>query len=216
VRYSADRGRSSRDGSQAAAGGAGLAGEGLYRLSPPMPRRARLVPLLVALALAALSVGVTACGYSSDSKDVVEGQVVKLGELKYQVIFSRFLNPNDSEDAAYLVGQPPPAKGSNYFGVFLEVKNNSEGTQKLASSFKITDSGGQAFEAIPSESLYAFPVGGEVESQEPIPTPDSTPQQGPIEGSLVLFQLPASASENRPLTLHINGPEGPAEVTLDL
>lgn len=181
-----------------------------------MPRRTRLVPLLAALALAALSVGVTACGYSSNSKDVVEGQVVKLGELKYQVIFSRFLNPNDNEDAAYLVGQPPPAKGSNYFGVFLEVKNNSEETQKLASSFKITDAGDQTFEAIPSASLYAFPAGGEVESQEPIPTPDSTPQQGPIEGSLVLFQLPASASENRPLTLSIEGPEGPAEVTLDL
>jgi hypothetical protein len=55
-----------------------------------------------------------------------------------------------------------------------------------------------------------------VESQEPIPTPDSTPQQGPIEGSLVLFQLPSSASESRPLTLSIEGPEGPAEVTLDL
>ena len=45
---------------------------------------------------------------------------------------------------------------------------------------------------------------------------DSTPQQGPIEGSLVLFELPASASENRPLTLSIPGPEGPAKVTLDL
>ena len=45
---------------------------------------------------------------------------------------------------------------------------------------------------------------------------DSTPQQGPIEGSLVLFLLPDSASENRPLTLEVEGPEGPAEVTLDL
>ena len=42
------------------------------------------------------------------------------------------------------------------------------------------------------------------------------PEQGPIEGSLVLFELPASASENRPLTLSIPGPEGPAAVTLDL
>jgi hypothetical protein len=181
-----------------------------------MPRRDRLVPLLAALVLAALALLVSACGYSSDSKQVIEGEVVKLGELKYQVVFSRFLNPNDTEDSAYLVGQPPPPKGSNYFGVFLEVKNNSEDTQKLASSFTITDAGEQTFEAIPSESLYAFPFGGKVESQEPIPAPDSTPQQGPIEGSLVLFQLPGEASENRPLTLHIASPEGPAEVTLDL
>jgi|SRR6476469_4803189 len=182
-----------------------------------MPRRTRLVlPLLAALALGLLALTVSACGYSSDSKEVVEGEVVELGELKYQVVFSRFLNPNDNEDSAYLVGQPPPEKGSTYFGVFLEVQNKSEETQKLAETFTIMDADDEEFEAIPSESLYAFPFGGEVESQEPIPAPDSTPQQGPIEGSLVLFELTSDASENRPLTLFIDGPEGPAEVTLDL
>ena len=65
-------------------------------------------------------------------------------------------------------------------------------------------------------SLYAFPIGGEIESQEQIPVLDSTPQQGSIEGSVVLFDLPATASENRPLTLEIPGPGGPAEVKLDL
>lgn len=182
-----------------------------------MPRRTRLVlPLLAALLLGLVAITVSACGYSSDSKKVAEGEAVDLGELKYQVVFSRFLNPNDNEDSAYLVGQPPPRKGSTYFGVFLEVQNKSEDTQKLASSFRITDTEGEVFDAIPSESLYAFPLGGEVESQEPIPAPGSTPQQGPIEGSLVLFQLSEAANENRPLILSIEGPEGPAEVTLDL
>jgi hypothetical protein len=182
-----------------------------------MPRRTRLVlPMLAALVLAVLTVTISACGYSSESKDVVEGEVVELGDLKYQVIFSRFLNPNDNEDSAYLVGQPPPQKGSSYFGIFLEVQNKSEENQKLAETFTIADADEETFDAIPSESLYAFPFGGEVEPQEPIPAPDSTPQQGPIEGSLVLFELPPSASENRPLTLSIDGPEGPAEVTLDL
>jgi hypothetical protein len=182
-----------------------------------MPRRTRLVlPLLAALALAVLTATISACGYSSDSKDVVEGEVVELGDLKYQVVFSRFLNPNDNEDSAYLVGQPASKKGSAYFGVFLEVQNKSEENQKLAETFTLADADEETFDAIPSESLYAFPFGGEVEPQEPIPAPDSTPQQGPIEGSLVLFELPSSASENRPLTLSIDGPEGPAEVTLDL
>jgi hypothetical protein len=45
---------------------------------------------------------------------------------------------------------------------------------------------------------------------------DSTPQQGPIEGSVVLFELPETASENRPLTLEIESPDGKGEVTLDL
>jgi len=181
-----------------------------------MPRLDQFAPLLAALALSVFALSASGCGYSSDSKEVVEGEVVELGDLKYQVIFSRFLNSSDNEDSAYLVGQQPPPKGSTYFGVFLEVQNKSEETQKLAGSFKITDAGGQTFDAIPSESLYAFPVGGEVESQEPIPLPDSTPQQGPIAGSLVLFQLPATASENRPLILSIEAPGGPAEVTLDL
>jgi hypothetical protein len=181
-----------------------------------MSRRRLVPPLLAALALACLAISVSACGWSSDSKEVVEGEVVELGDLKYQVIFSRFLNPKDNEDSAYLVGQPPPEEDSSYFGVFLEVQNKSEETQALADSASISDADHQTFEAIPSESLYAFPFGGEVEPQEPIPSPDTTPQQGPIQGSLVLFELPASASEARPLTLSIPGPGGPAKVTLDL
>lgn len=172
--------------------------------------------LLAALLLVGAVLALSACGWSSDSKDVVEGEPVELGELSYNVVFSRFLNPDDNEDSAYLVGQPPSAPGHTYFGVFLEVQNESEEPQTLADSFTISDAGHETFEALDSESLYALPFGGEVESQEQIPVLDSTPQQGPIEGSLVLFELPASASESRPLTLSIPGPEGPATVTLDL
>ncbi len=179
------------------------------------PRRT-VSPLLAALALLALTLGVSACGWTNESKQAVEGEPVKLGELKYNVVFSRYLNRHDNEDSAYLAGQSPPKRGSNYFGVFLEVQNKSEADQTLASEFSIKDAGEQEFTAIPSKSLYAFPAGGKVEPQEPIPAPDSTPQQGPIEGSLVLFELPGSVSENRPLTLFIAGPEGPAEITLDL
>lgn len=160
--------------------------------------------------------GLSACGYSSDSKEVVEGEPVKLGELQYNVIFSRFLNPNDTEDAAYLVGQPAPEPETTYFGVFFEVQNESDEPQTLPDSVTITDADEEEFKAVSSESLYALPFGGEVEAEEQIPVLDSTPQQGPIAGSLVLFKLPDSASENRPLTLHIPGPDGPAEVTLDL
>jgi hypothetical protein len=183
-----------------------------------MSRNRRFVlPLLAALALAVLALGVTACGYSSDSKDVVEGESVNLGDLQFNVIFSRYLNPNDTEDSAYLVGQKPPPNGSTYFGVFLLVQNESNESLPLPSTVHITDATHEDYELIPSESLYAFPFGEELEEQEQIPLTDSTPQQGPIEGSLALFLLPEDASENRPLTLHIPGAEGDeAEVTLDL
>lgn len=179
------------------------------------PRRNSL-PLLAALALAIAAIGVAGCGSESHSKDVVEGQPVTLGELKYNVIFSRFLNRSDNEDSAYLVGQQQAPPGSAYFGVFVEVQNESEEPQRLADSFTITDADHETFEALESESLYALPFGGEVEAQEQVPVLDSTAQQGTIEGSLILFELPASASENRPLVLSIPGPEGPATVTLDL
>lgn len=182
-----------------------------------MARRRFLQPLFLAALLGALAVGLTACGSSSDSKHVSEGEAVHLGELQFNVVFSRYLNPNDSEDSAYLVGQPPPPEGSTYFGIFFQVQNESNEPQKLPSTLEITDASEQHYELIPSESLYAFPFGTEVESQEQVPELDSTPQQGPIEGSLALFLLPSSASDNRPLTLHIPGANGEdAEVTLDL
>jgi hypothetical protein len=181
------------------------------------PNRRIVLPLLAALALAALAVGVSACGYSSSSKDVSEGESVKLGDLQFNVVFSRYLNPSDNEDSAYLVGQPPPPEGSTYFGVFFQVHNESNQAQKLPSTMEITDATNATYELIPSESLYAFPFGGEVESQEQIPVLDSPAQQGPIEGSLVLFLLPAEASSNRPLTLHLPGANGEdAKITLDL
>ena len=181
------------------------------------PNRRFLLPLLAALALAALVVGLSACGYSSDSKDVVEGEPVQLGELSFNVTFSRYLNPSDSEDSAYLVGQKPAPEGSTYFGVFFEVQNESEGPQTLPSTLTITDADHTKYEVLPSESLYALRFGGEVEPQEQVPVLDSTADLGPIEGSVAIFLLPSAASVNRPLTLHLPGAGGEnARVTLDL
>lgn len=183
-----------------------------------MPRNRNLAwQLLAVLVLAVAAFSLAACGYSSEGEtEVVEGEPVELGELKYNVIFSRYLNIDDNEDSAYLVGKEPPPPGYAYFGVFFEVQNESDHPQTLPHGFKIHDADHQEFEALESESLYALPFGGEVEPEEQVPVLDSTPQQGPIEGSLVLFELPDSASENRPLILEIPGPGGPAEVTLDL
>lgn len=176
-----------------------------------------LLPLLAVLAFAGLVVGVSACGYENDETHVVEGEPVQLGELSFNVTFSRYLNPADTEDSGYLVGQAPPPEGSTYFGVFFEVQNESDEPQTLPSTLKITDADGNEFEVLPSESIYALEFGGEVEAQEQIPVLDSTADLGPIEGSVAIFLLPESASEARPLTLHIPGVDGEnGEVTLDL
>jgi hypothetical protein len=180
------------------------------------PTRRTLLPLFALLTLLALGAGVSACGYSSDSKEVVEGEPVQLGELKYNVTFSRYLNPNDTEDAAYLVGQEEAPKGESYFGVFFEVQNESDEPQTLPSTLTITDAEDQEYEVLSSESIFALPFEGEVEPEEQIPVLDSPAQQGPIEGSVAIFLLPEEASENRPLTLHIESAGEKGEVTLDL
>lgn len=180
------------------------------------PTRRTLPPIFALLALLALGVGVSACGYSSDSKQTNEGEPLQLGELKYNVTFSRYLNPNDTEDAAYLVGQEEPPEGESYFGVFFEVQNESDEPQKLPSSLTITDAEDNEYEVLPSESIFALEFGGTVPAEEQIPVLDTPAQQGPIEGSVAIFLLPEEASENRPLTLHIEGAEEKGEVTLDL
>lgn len=182
------------------------------------PHRRFSLPLFALLALVALASGVAACGYESKSKQVAEGAPVELGELHYNVTFSRYLNPNDTQDTAYLEGQPEPPKGESYFGVFFEIQNESDDPQVLSETLTITDADGQEWEVLESESLFALPLGGEVEAEEQIPILDSAAQLGPIEGSVAIFLLPEEASENRPLTLHIPGREGEegGEVTLDL
>jgi len=181
------------------------------------PNRRILLPLIALLALAALAVGVSACGYESHETEVVEGEPVELGELSFNVTFSRYLNPADTEDSGYLVGQDPPPPGFTYFGVFFEVQNESEEPHELPSTLTIADADHTEFEVLPSESLYALELGGEVEAQEQVPVLDSTADLGPIEGAVAIFLLPESANENRPLTLHIPSADGEdGSVTLDL
>jgi hypothetical protein len=168
-------------------------------------RRRLVLPLLAALVLGLLAIGVSACG-SGDPREVEEGEVVKVNHLKYTVIFSRYLNEHDNEDAAYLVGQEPPQSENNYFGVFLLVQNTTHETLGLVNELTITDSIGNKYQALQSESEFAFPFGSSVTEQEQVPGLDTTAQSGPIQGSVAIFELPEEVSANRPLLLHIPGP----------
>jgi len=183
---------------------------GVRRTSPAF----RLLALAGALLACSLLLG--ACGSSSDQKSVKEGQAAELGGLRYNTVFSRYLNANDPEDAAYLVGQPKAKPGELYLGVFLQVKNIGNKTSTLPSVFTVTDTEGELYTSLPSTSEFAFPTGTKLEDDRIVPDPDSPAGSGPIQGSLVLFRVPDSANENRPLTLMIPGPGGPAEVELDI
>lgn len=175
----------------------------------PLLALASLVLLLAALTL-------SACGASEETTDLMEGEPVTLDNVQYNVIFSRYLNPDDNEDSAYLVGQPPVPKDALYFGVFLQVKNKSDEAATLPSVLTIEDTFGATFVSIPSDSLFALPLAGTIEPEQSFPDEDSTAQTGPIEGSMVLFEIPQTATENRPLTLIIPGAEENATIDLDL
>jgi hypothetical protein len=174
----------------------------------------RLACLLSAFLL--LAAGIGACGETEDKQDLVEGEPVELGELQYNVLFSRFLNPYDTEDAEYLVGQPPPEPDQLYLGVFVQILNkNKESAESIPSGWVINDTSGASYLPLPSESPYALHFDAPIPPEDQVPALDSTPQAGPIAGSLVLFSIPDVATDNRPLELTIPGEDGPAKVELD-
>jgi hypothetical protein len=177
----------------------------------------RLLRLLPALAVLALSAALVACNTSEDKRALSEGQPVQLGDLQYNIVFSRFLNPNDVEDHEYLVGQPAPKPDQLYLGVFVQILNkNKNSPVTVPSGWTITDTEHNNYYPLPSRSPYALRLGAPIGPQDQAPALDSTPQVGPIEGSMVLFSIPDSATEVRPIRLIIPGEGGPAEIELDV
>ena len=176
----------------------------------------RLSRLLPALAVLAVSAAFAACG-ASEGTSVSEGQPVELGDLQYNVLFSRVLNPDDIEDHEYLVGQPAPGPDSLYLGIFVEVLNKSKDSPlTVPAGWTVEDTTHNNYYPLPSKSPYALPLGEPIGPEDQAPALDSTAQAGPIGGSMVLFSLPTAATEDRPLTLLIPGSGGPAEVELDI
>jgi hypothetical protein len=176
-------------------------------------RTFRLLPALAVLAIVAALAG---CG-TKQGTSAAEGQPVQLGDLQYNVEFSRFLNPDDIEDHEYLIGQPPAGPDQLYLGIFVQILNkNKDSAVNVPSGWTITDTTDQNYYPLPSKSPYALDLGAPIGPEDQAPALDSTAQVGPIEGSMVLFSIPTAANENRPLTLQIPGQGGPAEITLDL
>jgi hypothetical protein len=176
----------------------------------------RSIAPALALLLAATLLG--ACGADEEEKEgLFEGEPVELGSLEWNVLFSRRLNPSDIEDREYLEGQQPPGADSTYLGIFVQVENlNEDEAQSLPLELTIIDTEGEEYTSIESESPYALHLDTPIPAGDEVPALDSTPQVGPIQGSMVLFLVPDQAFENRPLELEIPGQDGPATVELDL
>jgi len=177
--------------------------------------------MFLALLLAALVVA--GCGKTENELKGTEGSQVSINGLDYQVQISRQLNPHDQEDMSYTHGHPDPPPGEGFFGVFISVVNNNSGSMKDAErkmpigieKMKIVDTMGNEFRPIKADSPGFAYVPSLLGPGGKIPLPSSAAQSGPIQGALILFQLPVSAQDNRPLKLVIDGGGEKGEIQLD-
>jgi hypothetical protein len=186
-------------------------------LRPPMRRVAAFLLLCASVLVLA------GCGdKQAVETEGQEGVTLDVGGLEYQVQLSRFLNPNDVEDAYYLRGLPEttdldPGRDSVWFAIFMRVKNPSDETLTPTTQFMISDTEGNKFQPVPideKQNPFVFQP-QPLEHAHVLPDPDTPPGSGPIQGSLILFRIDTDALQNRPLTLHIQG-NGEEEATMEL
>jgi hypothetical protein len=179
-------------------------------MRPPL----RAVLALVA-ALAAAGLVAVGCGEEEDL-DVEEGEPVELGEVEYNVQITRFLNPNDNEDAAYLEGQPELPAGEGWLAAFLTIENNGDEPATIPDEFDVVDTRDNTYKPVESDNPFALKLGSELGPGEELPAPDSPAASGPTKGAMVLFRVDAGVDENRPLELEIPTSAGTGRVELDI
>ncbi len=187
----------------------------MVRAAGPKTRLGAVVALAAALLLALLLAG---CGSNpEDTLKVGEGEPMKLGNLVYNVQISRFLNPRDGEDKAYLAGLPPPPDNEFYLGVFMQIHNEASSNQTVPAGFRVVDTVGTSFKPVPAHGLFALDLGGTVPGKGQLPEPETAAANGPIQGAMVLFLVDRAAVEDRPLVLEIPSSTGSVgRVELDI
>jgi hypothetical protein len=176
-------------------------------------------PLTLFACLAALAVGVAACGDEEPgvTEPAREGLALPLGGVDYNVFITRQLNPAIPPDDAYVDGRPEPARGETLYGIFLQACNpSSDDSRGTVEEFKVVDNQGNEFEPeeLSEDNRFAYHA-RELEPKECIPEAGSVAQLGPTAGTMLLFRLPLQTTENRPLELEIEG-EGDEHLTFEL
>jgi hypothetical protein len=173
----------------------------------------RLVRSAAILSVAAAALA--GCGNKEAvvTKAHTEGIYLDVGPLDYQVQISRYINPAQVPDNAYVLGLQsvtPPQKGETWFGVFLRVQNQTDQAHPIATQFKIADTLGNEFQPV-SIDAKQNPIAYapfNLQPNDTYPRPDSVAATDSAQGSLLLFKLPYANLQNRPLELHITSPEG--------
>jgi hypothetical protein len=190
---------------------------------PPRARgraRGALLGCLVALA----AIGLGACGESHTRVTTgtyagasgKNAPYLNVGPLIYEVQISRELNPYNTEDAAYLQGLTPAQRelhpGEEWFGVFMQVYNNTSTPHPIATNLTITDTQDITYYPIIPNSNNDFAYRAEtLAPQGEVPAPNTVAADGPTQGALLLYKIKVISLDNRPLTLKIVDPLDPSQ-----
>ena len=172
----------------------------------------RLRRPLAVLAALLVSGGLAACGKHHDEDAKIqhiegEGFYLSLGELKYQVQGSRQLNPDDTQDKALLAGIPAAEQelkdNEVWFGVFMQVENESDEPLRPASDIEIVDTQEDVYKPVELDQSNPFAYRAEdpIEGGDIAPIADTPAFNTANQGSLLLFKLTLDAIDNRPLEL---------------
>ncbi len=179
----------------------------------------RKLPLLAAALLAALALGACGDSHTKVSTGTYAGEsganapYLNLGPLTYQVQLSRQLNPTNSEDSGYFQGVPYAEgrllPGQEWFGVFLQVYNNTEHAHPASEAITISDTEGNVYRPVTvmPTNHYIYRA-GVLPPKSVLPKPDTTASFGPTQGALLLFKIRDESLNNRPLEIKISKPEG--------
>ncbi len=187
-----------------------------------MSSRLRKLTLVVPALLAALALGgcgdshtrVTTGTYAGESG--ANAPYLNVGPLIYEVQLSRELNPANAEDAAYLHGLGPAESklepGQEWFGVFVQVYNNTSQELPDATSFTVADTQSNVYAPIvPAQTNQFAYRPGSVPAKGQIPAPGTTADSFGTQGALLLFKIQIVSLDNRPLELKIVDPSNPSE-----
>jgi len=183
----------------------------------------RLARILSLISAAACAAALSACGDTTHNRHASStGIYVDLGTLKYQVQLSRELNPYDQEDLAYLAGLAAADKALSpdqaWFGVFMLVFNKHGHAAPAASNYYLTDTQGGVYRPTPVAATNPFayrPVA--VQPHDQLPALGSLAASSPTAGAVLLFKIPLTAFDNRPLILHIGDPsDAHTQATVEL
>jgi hypothetical protein len=183
-------------------------------------RALRLSPLRALAVLPALTVVAVAaagCGVSGAEKAFVPGQsareglAVPLDGVDYEIFITRQLNLADPEDKQYYQGRRAPPVSALY-GVFLQAcaEKGAKGRPMASGRMRVVNIRGKVYRPLPlpGNNVFAYQP-GPLRPGECQPNQASATSYGPTGGSLVLFQIPVTDTENRPFELEIEGAPSP-------